>query len=77
MNIKQQLYMQARYNAQVKGETLPESKPDELTREGIAKMKRPDVVRHLHAHGFTEDDCESVKVADLRDMLTSAVFVSL
>lgn len=51
--------------------------PDELTREGIAKMKRADVVEHLEAHGLTEDDCEGVKVGELRDMLTNAVFSDL
>ena len=51
--------------------------PDDLTREGIAKMKRSDVVEHLVSHGLTEDDCEGVKVADLRDMLANAVFVGL
>lgn len=50
---------------------------DELTREGIAKMKRADVVEHLEAHGLTEGDCEGVKVGDLRDMLTNAVFSDL
>ena len=75
MNIKDQLEMQARYTAQAKGETMPES--DELTREGIAKMKRADVVDHLEAHGLTEDDCEGVKVGELRDMLANAVFTSL
>ncbi|WP_407473522.1 hypothetical protein [Sulfitobacter sp. PM12] len=78
MNIKDQLEMQARYTAQARGETLPKTEaPDELTREGIAKMKRADVVEHLEAHGLSEDDCEGVKVADLRDMLTNAVFTSL
>lgn len=48
---------------------------DELTREGIASMKRADVVEHLEAHGITEDDCEGTKVGELRDMLTNAVFL--
>lgn len=78
MNIKDQLEMQARYTAQAKGETMPKTEaPDELTREGIAKMKRADVVEHLEAHGLTEDDCEGVKVGELREMLTNAVFADL
>lgn len=51
--------------------------PDELTREGIAKMKRADVVEHLESHGLSEEDCEGVKVGELRDMLTNAVFTDL
>lgn len=50
---------------------------DDLTREGIAKMKRADVVEYLEAHGLTEDDCEGVKVGELREMLTNAVFADL
>tara|TARA_R110002049_G_scaffold116516_1_gene269158 strand:- start:83 stop:304 length:222 start_codon:yes stop_codon:yes gene_type:complete len=51
--------------------------PEELTRESIAKMKRADVVEHLEAHGLTEDDCEGIKVGELRDMLTNAVFTGI
>jgi len=40
-------------------------------------MKRPDVVGCLVAHGMSEDQCEGIKVAELRDVLIEAMFVNI
>lgn len=56
-------------------EALPgaDSAADDLTREGIAKMAKADVLELLAAHGVTAD--AGAKVADLRAQLISVMFV--
>jgi hypothetical protein len=47
--------------------------PDTVTREGIAKMKRPEVVDLLEAHGA--EIAEGASLADLRALLVAIMFV--
>lgn len=47
----------------------------DLSREGIEKMKRDELVDALLAHGMDEADAEGVKVPELREKLIAAVFV--
>lgn len=46
-----------------------------LSRDGIKKMDRPEVVAALVSHGLSEADVEGVKLPDLRKTLISVVFV--
>lgn len=48
--------------------------PD-MSRDGIEKMKRTDLVASLVAHGMEEADAEGVKVPELREKLLAVVFV--
>lgn len=50
------------------------SEPD-LSREGIAEMKRSDVIEHLVAHGMDKADAKGVELPDLREKLIAVVFV--
>jgi len=68
-------FQRLRREEAAKAAAEPASQPEEITREGIAKMKRADLIEHLEAHGLTEAECEGVKVPDLRETLIAAVFI--
>lgn len=52
-----------------------EGGPDmDLSRDGIEKMKRADLVASLVAHGMDEAGADGVNVPELREKLVSVVF---
>lgn len=56
---------------------VEEKRAQEVTRAGIARMKRGAVLDLLAAHGVSEADCEGVTLPDLRRRLTRIMFVDL
>lgn len=63
-----------RVNAHAKEKRLPEKGRQEVTRESIARMKKPDVVDLLAAHGV---EGASGSLPSLRNQLTAVMFVDI
>lgn len=59
MNMKDQLMMQASYDAAAFSTTKPDAKPDDFSREGIAAMSKGDLCDLLEMHGATPDKRKS------------------
>ena len=63
----------ADFDPKVHVEFTEEKAPDDLTREGIAKMPKSDVLELLAAHGIEGDS--KAPVTELRTQLIALMFV--
>lgn len=73
MNMKEQLMMQARYDAA--GFTAHVVKPDDFSREGVAAMSKGDLCDLLEMHGATPDKRKSQET--LAAELAAIMFVEM
>ena len=74
MNIKQQLDIQARYNAQSLGAPSP-AEPETFTPETIDAMGKSDLRDLGEAHGI--EFPKGTNIQDMRGMVKAAIFTGL
>jgi len=55
----------------------PAPEPEPLTRAGIARMRKAELVELLDAHGLTAEDMADKTADDLREIAVQVVFVDM